>query len=303
MITPLPYTLHTRYRSIALAWTVILIPPTILNIGLFYDLWFGTSLDRILVLTLPTGILGIFTIIAIIERIYKLTKSSPEYRPLNGSRFSLDVFQWGYFGALILISALISSALARGDVDADGHELQIRLVSLPAALLMFFLAVLTLLSLVLNGVGVKLPFRFGSVEKGNVVRPAVFYIVEDVVAVDGNGGVEFREKWGERYEGSVVFRKMVLEVSVVWMVAFFVLSGVFTVLVMWLPVEAVYAVGWAGPFPIAGLMAVWTIYYVKAMLKAEKEAEGGSVENGNVNGNGQAPRQGGNETTPLLDRA
>ncbi|KAF8856925.1 hypothetical protein BDZ45DRAFT_593625 [Acephala macrosclerotiorum] len=300
MLHNLPYTLHTRYKSIAIAWTVILIPPTILNLALFYGLWYGQpNLDRVLVLTIPTAVLGIFTIIGIAERIYKLTKTKAEYRPLGASRFSLDIFQWGYFAALIIISALISSALARGDVDQDGHELQTRLVSLPAALLMFFLATLTLLSLILNGLDVRIPFRFGSVEKGNIIRPAIYYIVEDVVAVDGNGGVEYREAWTKRYDGSEVFRKMILELSIVWMVAFYVLAGIFTVLVMRLPRTAVYAVGWAGPFPLAGLLAVWTIYYVKSMLKEEKVEE---IEDGDtgLDGNGRAPRQGGDERAPLL---
>lgn len=49
MLHKLPYTLHTRYKSIAIAWTVILIPPTILNLALFYGLWYGQpNLDRIL---------------------------------------------------------------------------------------------------------------------------------------------------------------------------------------------------------------------------------------------------------------
>ena len=48
MVVPLPYTLRTRYLSITIAWTVILIPPIFLNLGLFYGLWYGTNLDRIL---------------------------------------------------------------------------------------------------------------------------------------------------------------------------------------------------------------------------------------------------------------
>jgi hypothetical protein len=31
----------------------------------------------------------------------------------------------------------------------------------------------------------------------------------------------------------------------------------------------------AGPFPLAGLLVVWTIFYVKAVLREEEEAEGG----------------------------
>lgn len=48
-IVELPYSLHTRYASIAIAWTVIIIPPIFLNLGLFYGLWYGKpEMDRML---------------------------------------------------------------------------------------------------------------------------------------------------------------------------------------------------------------------------------------------------------------
>jgi hypothetical protein len=197
-----------------------------------------------------------------------------------------------------LISALISSSLARGDVDNDEHELQTRLVSLPASLLMFFLATLTLLSLILNALKARLPFRFGSLDAGEVVRPAIYYIVEDVVAVDGNGGMEYRQAWTARYDGSPVFQRMIWTLSLLWMVVFYFLALVFTILVFRLPSAAVYAVGWAGPFPLAGLMAVWTIFYVKAMLVEETK---GGEENGRVETLNGAASSVGDERTPLLE--
>ncbi|KAL5417149.1 hypothetical protein PMIN03_001773 [Paraphaeosphaeria minitans] len=269
MTVELPYTLHTRYASIATAWSVILTPPIFLNLGLFYGLWYGKpDLDRVLVLTLPTAILGLFTALATIDRVWKLIQPSPKYRPLNSPPHALDVFQWGYFAVLVSISALISSALARKDAD---YDFQIRLLSLPAVILMALVATLTLLSLVLHLTGWRLPFRFGSMPTGNVLRPAVYYIVEDVVAVDGGGGAEYRNAFCARYESSAVFRRMIFEVSVVWMLWFYVLAGVFAVLVFRLPVVAVYAVGWAGPFPCAGIMVVWTVFYVRVRLMEERE--------------------------------
>ena len=222
-------------------------------------------------MTLPTAVLGIFTAIAIFDRVRKLIRLSPEYRPLNSPRHALDIFQWGYFLALISIASLITSTLARGDKDQDDHEFQIRLISLPTAVLMYLVATLTLLSLALNRLELKLPFRFGSLDAGNVLRPAVFYIVEDVVAVDGGGGVEYRKAFVERYHSSPIFRRMIWDVSVVWMLYFYVFAVLFTVLVFMLPKAAVYAVGWAGPFPLAGLMAIWTIFYVKSELRKERE--------------------------------
>jgi hypothetical protein len=216
-------------------------------------------------------VLGIFTAIAVFDRVWKLTRFSPEYRPLNSPRHALDIFQWGYFLALILISALITSALAREDKDHDNHDFQIRLISLPAAVLMYLVATLTLLSLGLNCLELKLPFRFGSLDAGNVVRPSIFYIVEDIVAVDGGGGIEYRKAFVARYDSSPIFRRMIWNLSVVWMLYFYVFAVLFTVLVFTLPKIAVYAVGWAGPFLLAGLMAIWTIFYVKSELRKEKK--------------------------------
>jgi hypothetical protein len=173
---------------------------------------------------------------------------------------------------LVSISALITAALSRGDRDGDGHEFQIRLISLPAALLMYLVATLTLLSLALNWLGPKLPFRFGSLDAGNVLRPAIFYVVEDVVAVDGAGGIEYRESFIARYDGSPIFRNMIWRLSVVWMLYFYVCAVLFTVLVFTLPISAVYAIGWAGPFIPAGLMAVWTIFHVRSELQRERTA-------------------------------
>jgi hypothetical protein len=49
MVIELPYSLHSRYASIAVAWTVITIPPIFINLGLFYGLWYGKpEMDRLL---------------------------------------------------------------------------------------------------------------------------------------------------------------------------------------------------------------------------------------------------------------
>jgi hypothetical protein len=160
---------------------------------------------------------------------------------------------------------------------------------------MAYVATLTLLSLILDALDVKLPFRFGSAESGGGVKPAVYYIVEDVVAVDGNGGVEFRGAWTARYESSEVFRRMIWTLSLVWMLAFYVLAAVLGVLVMKvLPREAVYAVGWAAPFPVAGMMAWMTIWYVKRVLRREREEQDGGED-----GSERVP----DERDPLLGRS
>lgn len=168
---------------------------------------------------------------------------------------------------------------------------------------MFLVATLTFLSLALNWLEIRIPFRFGSVDKGNILRPAIFYIVEDVVAVDGEGGMEYRQAFNSRYEESRIFREMIWKLSVAWMMGFYLLTILVAILVMKLPVAAVYAVGWAAPFPIAGLMAMATIYFVKGELRREREEE----EYDGVDGerledeSPDAPLLN-NERTPLLGR-
>ncbi len=154
---------------------------------------------------------------------------------------------------------------------------------------MYMLSTLTFLSLLLNWMEIKLPFRFGSSPPGEVVRPAIFYIVEDVVAVDGNGGVEYREAFNKRYEGSEVFQGMIWRLSVAWMVGFYVMGAVVAVLVMLLPKESVYAVGWAAPFPVVGVMVVATIFYVRSVLSVERKEGGDEEENGRVDEDERAP--------------
>lgn len=48
MVAGLPYSLDGKYKAIALAWTIIILPPTVLNLGLIYGLWYYTNLDRVL---------------------------------------------------------------------------------------------------------------------------------------------------------------------------------------------------------------------------------------------------------------
>jgi hypothetical protein len=139
------------------------------------------------------------------------------------------------------------------------------------------LSTLTLLSLIGNALNVHLPFRFGSSEPGTIIRPAIFYIVEDVVAVDGNGGLAYREAFNARYESSEMFRNMIWNLSVCWMLAFYVMGAVVAVLVLILPVASVYAVGWAAPFPVVGLMVGATIFYVQGILRKEGK-DGGEGE-------------------------
>ncbi|KAJ5543797.1 hypothetical protein N7513_003380 [Penicillium frequentans] len=56
-------------------------------------------------------------------------------------------------------------------------------------------------------------FRISSIPKGNPMRPALYPLLEDIIAVDGKGGTGFRERLAQRYKTSPPFRGMLHRVT------------------------------------------------------------------------------------------
>ena len=57
---------------------------------------------------------------------------------------------------------------------------------------------------------------FSSTKRGQVMKPGVFVLIEDVVAVDGGAETAFRERLCKRYEASPVYRKMLMQLNWFW---------------------------------------------------------------------------------------
>lgn len=64
--------------------------------------------------------------------------------------------------------------------------------------------------------GIKAPFRISSTEKGGVVNPGVYYLMEDIIAVNAAAGRPFREALAARYRASPRFRRMIRNQSLFW---------------------------------------------------------------------------------------
>lgn len=69
------------------------------------------------------------------------------------------------------------------------------------------------------------PFRISSIPKGNLMRPALYPLLEDIIAVDGQGGTRFRERLDQRYKASPPFRSMLHRVTMLWAVPQVVVAG------------------------------------------------------------------------------
>lgn len=106
-----------------------------------------------------------------------------------------------------MLTAIISAGIGAQNITV---------VSLPTSILMLYVCFELLLVPILMAMGVRAPIRFSSVARGEVLRPATYVIVEDVVAVDGKQGQAFRQAWSDRYEASAVFRSHLHRMDLLW---------------------------------------------------------------------------------------
>ena len=123
---------------------------------------------------------------------------------------------------------------------------------------------------VLRSFQVPAPVRISSIPKGSQLRPGIYSVIEDVVAVDGSGGTEYREALNRRYEASHIFRAMLRRLGAYWTFGFLGAGVLTTALVFTLEDDAAYIVGWSLPFVWAGFWVLGNFWYVNKKLKEEK---------------------------------
>lgn len=126
------------------------------------------------------------------------------------------------------------------------------------------------------------PVRISSLPKGSQLRPGIYNIIEDIVAVDGGGGTEFRKRLNTRYEASHYFRQMLHRLTLFWAIGAEAMAVVTTILVFTLSRDAAYTVGWSAPFVWAGVWVLATIWYVKKDLKLERDRWGSDLDKPSV---------------------
>jgi len=82
-----------------------------------------------------------------------------------------------------------------------------------------------------------------------------------------------------RYEASSMFRRMIATLSWCWGTGFLIIAIATTVLVMLLPENVAFGVGWSLPYLCSAIMAIVTVLFVKWSLRRERElwkGDGGS---------------------------
>ncbi|TGZ82517.1 hypothetical protein EX30DRAFT_363057 [Ascodesmis nigricans] len=260
----LPYSLHERKWSILIVWTILVLDSCVLPVGLFFILKYAVGWDDTKNLGASSGIFGFVSLLQYALRFYRLLIRSPIYRPLNAPRWYFDVYQYQFTFGFILITVFVSVGVGPQDL---------RLIGFTPVLLPLQCAPQLLFSCWAYKRKWKIPFRFSSMPKGSEAPPAVFTIVEDVVGVDGRGGLDFRRAWLKRYKESWYFRELLWRLTLFWGIGAFMCFGVTAAVVLPKSVGkyVAFAFGWTFPFIWAGMWALLTIFYVKGELKKEQE--------------------------------
>ena len=147
----------------------------------------------------------------------------------------LDWFHWNYsFAWFIIMLELIIGTIPR--------EPPIRLLSMPASTMLFTFAVELLLFEALRLFYIPSPCRISSMPKGSPLRPGIYSIIEDVVAVDGSGGTAYRERLNARHEASPMFRQMLIHLTWFWAGGAALIASATTVVIFTVPGPAAYGV-------------------------------------------------------------
>ncbi|KAF2099138.1 hypothetical protein NA57DRAFT_39372 [Rhizodiscina lignyota] len=260
----LNYTLKTRYKWIAFFWSLVLIDIVFLPIALYFGLWYGTSLSHNAVFSISTGALGSVSIVEYFLRFHRLWKRGSTCRVIGARRWYLDWFQWNL--SLGWIAVMVE--LIVGTVPA---EPPIRLLAMPVASMCYAFGIELLLVDVLRICGYRAPVRISSLPRGSPLRPGIYSIIEDVIAVDGSGGTEFRQRLNLRYQASHYFRQMLHRITLFWGFGACAIAVATTVIIFTTSRDVAYVIGWTLPFAWAAVWALITTFWVKAELKREKE--------------------------------
>ncbi|KAL9096167.1 MAG: hypothetical protein Q9165_001690 [Trypethelium subeluteriae] len=117
--------------------------------------------------------------------------------------------------------------------------------------------------------GLRAPFRISSLPQGAPLRPGIYSIIEDIIAVDGSGGTEFRERFNARYNASHDFRQMLHRLTLFWAVPACLIAGATTAVIFTAPKDVAYVIGWTVPFAWAAIWALITTKWVQISLRDE----------------------------------
>jgi len=261
---PLEYSLRTRKKSIIIFWTLIFLDCVCMPIVLYFTLWYATNLSHNAVFSISTGALGTVSIVEYFIRFRRLWRRNSNCRVIGARRYYLDFFHWNL--SIAWLAVMIE--LIVGTIPENPP---IRLLAMPAPSMLFAFGIQMLIIDVLRLTGFKAPIRISSLPRGTPMRPGIYSLIEDVCAVDGSGGTEFRQRLNLRYMASHYFRQMLHRLTLFWAIGALVAASASTAIIFTCSRDVAYVIGWTLPFAWAGVWALATTLWVQRSLKHEAQ--------------------------------
>ncbi|KAL9116127.1 MAG: hypothetical protein Q9227_000496 [Pyrenula ochraceoflavens] len=161
----------------------------------------------------------------------------PDCRPIGAKSYMLDFFHWNFTLGFVLITlTIVLSVALKNPVP--------RLAAFPLVVNMYQTSIQLVICIVLLQFKAKYPFRFSSMTKGEPIRPGIYSIVEDMVAVDGGQGTDFRRRLDARYKESPEIRSLLAGLQMLWGLTGLILAAALTAMIVTIDsIDAVYAIG------------------------------------------------------------
>jgi len=261
----LNYNLWNYKWKLFIVTFLLAIESSLVPIALFYGLWFRTTLRHGIIFAIITSFFGIISGLEFGLRCLKLIKKDDMYRPLGSKgRWKFDFTHMTLsFGYTVMTGILIGASIP--------HEPKVKLLAIPVPLFFIQMGAQLLWSGWMSAKHKPAPCKISSVEKGERTPPLVLTLVEDIVAVDGGAGREYRQSLMARYKASKVFRRMIADQNWFWGVGA-LLDGIGTMVAIWTTPEAVaYGIGWGSPLVFAIVWTWTTVVWVRGALRKEKK--------------------------------
>lgn len=262
----LPYNLREHKRSIVIYWTAIFAESFMLPISLYYGLSNGTDMRPGAYFAIITAVFGFVTGFEYAMRGWRLIIKDDKYRPLNGSKrfWGFDSVMWILQGPYFVMTAVMIGVSIPEPPKTRGLA-----VILPIGMVM--IATMMVVSGIAHWRSWKIPFRLSSHVKGSTCPPLTFCILEDIVACDGRGGKTFREAVMARYNVSPLYRNMLVQLNWAWALSAYAIAGATFAMVMTIPAEIAYGLGWGIPCAWAIIGAGLTTWWVKRSVRIERQ--------------------------------
>ncbi|KAF2098429.1 hypothetical protein NA57DRAFT_39199 [Rhizodiscina lignyota] len=265
LLPQLPFTFRHGFKRWKLGAVILFMvfDACVVPIILYYAMTFGGNVEGWITFAVVTAIWGGPAYIEFAIRSWRLILKERFFRPLGvSSRWAFDITNWIFVASITATTALLI-------IGAAPHIVWLRVLSMPGPALLLVLGICLALITLYSLAGWKAPFRISSTPKGGKVNPGIYYVVEDIIAVNAAGGLPFREGWAARYEASPIFRKMIRDQSLFWSIGAICMGTVLTVIVCTIKKEVAYGVGWATPFVWAAVWAGISVPWVRYMMHQE----------------------------------